>query len=759
MVMMTKSNEQSKQEIEQMDKLLDRPINSKQADALGFSEVPLSLIEAIEAQPNVPSLTLGLDGAWGSGKSSILGMMRSTLEERTEVDGIGLVVVPFSPWLITNRTALVSSFFAQLGVAIDTAESRIPRDWALFKKSTAKTLSKAKRQLNRFSGVVSIASTATSVIDPTMASVVAAGGSKAVNKFTSDAAKPGKTLEALKLELTEALAKIAVSDPTFRILVLIDDLDRLDPSDALEVLRLVKAVGDFPATTYLLAYDRGAIASAIENSAKISNGDVYLEKIIQFSFKVPPLEPFQLRNWLRRELQELFPGDIDFASDRAVAILDRWAGRMLVTPRDVKRLLFALRAIWARLKGKADLLDLIWLQLIAQKASDKRQDLYSWIVSYLQELEAIAIGGNVTGERESCKELTRILSELGWRTYDTKDKMSVDFHNLNELLAGVTANHLSADQEDWTHKADNDELQKFREEKRLSSPWHWRLYFAFDTPTHAITDDEWEVLKVAAEQSVDDLADTIAKLLDIRGDQRTDAADQIIGRATHEATFKKLAFPGRWIVAAVRQSEVLEGRSKKDRVFGFSNLFEHNLKALARAVFKELSGNDREQTISQIFDDPKHLCIAASLLRDQFQASKKTGYEKDERFFLADKELEKAVEMQIEQYAKITPVQLRELGSPYNVLYAWRDISEPNDGPNQLVETAIQSDLGLVETLEALRYVSSSAQNGVAHVPEGYIKNFVDPGKTKARLKKIADSSKPESEHAKKLLGLWWDEN
>lgn len=475
---MQQMNEITKKEEQEVDELLDRPISSKDADALGFSEVSLSLIEAIRAQPNGSSLTLRLDGAWGSGKSSILEMMRDVLMEQRESEGIGLVVVPFSPWLVTNRTALVASFFAQIGVAIEDAEKRLPKDFRLIKKGAARTLSKAKKQLNRFSRVASIASTATSAFDPTMASAVAAGGTKAIEKLTSNSGKPGKTLEVLKAELTGALGELAKSDPTFRILILIDDLDRLDPSDALEVLRLVKAVGDFPATTYHLAYDRSAIASAIEHCAKIEDGDAYLEKIIQFSFKVPPLEPFQLRNWLRGELEKLFPGEIDFASSRSGVVLDRWAGRLLVTPRDVKRLLFALRATWPKLRGKADLLDLIWLQMITQKASEKQRDLYSWIVGYLQSLEALAIGGRISGEKESREELTKILSELGWRTYKTgSEKMSFDFHGLDEMLAGVSKSYLSTDDNEWTHGVNEDDFQNFRTAKRLSSPWHWRMYF------------------------------------------------------------------------------------------------------------------------------------------------------------------------------------------------------------------------------------------------------------------------------------------
>jgi KAP family P-loop domain len=740
-----------------VDQLLDRPIETSEADLLGFRQVAESLVDAICAQPNGNSLTLGLDGAWGSGKSSILALLRETLSDAPKGDGIGTVVVSFSPWLITNRTALVAAFFAQLSTAIEQAEKRIPKDWSFFKKSAGNALSSARKQLNRFSKIASIVSTSASAFDPTLVSAAAAGSMKAVEKLTDDGGKAGKTLETLKQELTTALSKIATADPSFRILVLIDDLDRLDPGDALEVLRLVKAVGDFPATTYLLAYDRSAIARAIEHSAKIENGAMYLEKIIQFSFKVPPLEPFQLRNWLKSELEKLFPDTINHALPRATAVLDSWAGRLISTPRDVKRLLFAIRAIWPKLEGRADLLDLIWLQMLAQKGSQDGRDLYSWVVGYLQGLEAVAIGGTVTGRDEEQKTLTRNLKDLGWKEYEHGIAgASIDFHHLDELLAGITANHLSANDADWTYKITDAILQKYRDEKRLSSPWHWRLYFALDVPSHAVTDDEWQALVQAAARSTAELASALGTVLEFRSTQRRDTADQIIGRASHAVSNGSLYHAGRWIAAIAQQAEAMEERSKKDALFGFTKLFDINLKAFARLVFKSISGSEREDALTAIFKQRNTLCPAANLIRDQYHAAKKEGYERGEKFYLSDVEFADLVADQVALYEALTPLDFRALPGPYDVLYAWKDIAESKEGPAKLLTEAFKEDSEFLETLSALRYVSSSAQNGVARIPEEFLKHFVDAKATKERLRSLAHGSGEHSAKASELLDLWW---
>lgn len=746
-----------------MDQLLDKPIKTANDDVLGFRQVADSLADAINAQPNGSSLTLGLDGLWGSGKSSILALLQESITNEKTDAGIGTVVVVFSPWLITNRTALVAAFFAQLLSAIEQAEKRLPRDWFRFKKSARRTLSNVKGKLKYFGKIASIVSTTASAFDPTLVSAAAAGSIAAINKLTDGEGKNGKTLETLKEELTTALSKIAQDDPSFRILVLIDDLDRLDPSDALEVLRLVKSVGDFPAVTYLLAYDRIAIAKAIEHSAKVEDGDHYLEKIIQYSFKVPPLEPFQLRNWLKLELERLYPDAIDYASSRASVVLDAWAGRLLRTPRDVKRLLFAVRALWPKLERKGDLLDLIWLQMIAQKSNKNGEGLYSWVVGYLQSLEAVAIGGLVTGKAEDCAELTRILKDMGWKVYKHRENSgvgSMDFHNLDEILAGVTSDMLTEDDNRfdddnvWIHKADRDSLQEFRDEKRLSSPWHWRLYFALNPPSHAITDDEWQILIEAAKKSSIDLSTSITAILEIRQSQRRDAADQILDRASRWQSKGQLAFPDRWIIAITQQAQAMANFSRSTTL-GFSKLFELSIKTFAQLVFKSLSGVERSETLTFIFNQKSTLYPAAHLLRDQY-ISKNEGHKGSDKCYLSDAEIAEAVANQLSLYKTLTAAEFRSLFRPYDVLYAWKDFEPSNDNRAALFASAFDTDIGFIETLSSLKYVNSSTQNGVPHIPENYLKHFVDVELVKKRLESLALADNGLSSKANELLKLWW---
>ena len=91
-----------------------------------------------------------------------------------------------------------------------------------------------------------------------------------------------KTIDDQKKEVESALRK-----ERKRILVVIDDIDRLVAEEIRQVFRLVKSVANFPNVTYLLAFDKEVAIKAIAELQHTS-GEDYLEKIVQVPFELPP---------------------------------------------------------------------------------------------------------------------------------------------------------------------------------------------------------------------------------------------------------------------------------------------------------------------------------------------------------------------------------------------------------------------------------------------------------------------------------------
>ena len=75
-----------------------------------------------------------------------------------------------------------------------------------------------------------------------------------------------------------------------KIIVFIDDIDRLNKSEIRLLIQLIKAVCDFPNIIYVLSFDKSIVSSALSDEQSL-DGNAYLEKIIQLSEYSNVLEP------------------------------------------------------------------------------------------------------------------------------------------------------------------------------------------------------------------------------------------------------------------------------------------------------------------------------------------------------------------------------------------------------------------------------------------------------------------------------------
>lgn len=106
-------------------------------------------------------------------------------------------------------------------------------------------------------------------------------------------------------ELRESIAK-SIQELDLSFVVIIDDLDRLEPLQAAEVIRLVKSVADFPRFRYVLSYDRDILSSAISKALSVDDGLAYLQKVIQLPFSIPRPETFRLQEVFIEDVTSLY---------------------------------------------------------------------------------------------------------------------------------------------------------------------------------------------------------------------------------------------------------------------------------------------------------------------------------------------------------------------------------------------------------------------------------------------------------------------
>ena len=378
----------------------DRPLDSGDEDKLGFREVAERIATSLVDRASEDGLVIGIEGAWGSGKSSLLFLIGDELRKLPKHQRP--IIIDFRPWLIGDRDALITSLFSELSRQLDQVGLNAG-DATRISVTKAKEAGEALRSfmngLSRAGGVIEFAGEASGI----GLLKLAGKGAKAAGDAAGKKPAP-PPLSELKDNLIKSLRDLG-----HRFVITIDDVDRLEPAEVIEILRLVRSVVDLPNVIYLLCYDSDTLAHSIERAAGIKGGHSYLGKIVQLTVMVPRPEPLQLRQWFSDELRLIASAKDEDELSRLKLVIDYEGGRQLRTPRSVVRALDAVRFLWASLhEAKVDLADLVWLQLI----KDGNPALYRWIEEYCGTAAALSLGIARVEDAEKAGELGRLLATV-----------------------------------------------------------------------------------------------------------------------------------------------------------------------------------------------------------------------------------------------------------------------------------------------------------------------------------------------------------
>ena len=272
----------------------DRPIETPAEDRLGRYPFAQKLARDLTNWHSKESLVVGLNGKWGSGKSSVKKLIFHALKEA----GDPLTCVEFNPWLVSGEEAITRAFFNEITK----------------KLLTYKDEGKAVRleKWRKYSKYLSLSSKLASGVEvaglliPGLA--VIGGAAKAtLNKGAELADTAADSLEDTELSLTDLKAELSAEFAKLPkpILVVIDDIDRLTKQEIRLVIQLIKSNADFPNITYLLLYQRETVARSLEEILG-EDGHSYLQKIVQVDLDIPPPRPLKLRAFLSDAIDPLF---------------------------------------------------------------------------------------------------------------------------------------------------------------------------------------------------------------------------------------------------------------------------------------------------------------------------------------------------------------------------------------------------------------------------------------------------------------------
>jgi hypothetical protein len=317
-------DQREKQTILNKDKysLFDEPIQFMEQDLLGREKFIEDLEEEIKSLPFENSFIFGLYGSWGEGKTSVINLLTNKFIKNDD-----FLIINFDPWNFKDEEAILLAFYNQM-------EQSISQKFILpgFKKTFLK-----------YQNLISMGLSQTGI--------------------TINFSDTKESIEEIRQRIESYIAQTRK-----KIIIFIDDIDRLQPNEILLVFKLVRLSSNFKNIIFLLAFDPIIIQNYFKNDLKIDSE--FLEKIVQKPISLPAIEQQGIYQFLDDHVGRLFD-ELAISKERREkfekdfsVIFRTQISKFFKTLRRAKRYLNGLRSTLPPIKNEVDLHDFLILETI-----------------------------------------------------------------------------------------------------------------------------------------------------------------------------------------------------------------------------------------------------------------------------------------------------------------------------------------------------------------------------------------------------------
>lgn len=342
-------------------------------DDLGYEKFAQDCANDLVKMIPSDGFVLSITGPWGCGKTTVINFIDYYLSaENTELkfekNEIPLVL-HFNPWMFSGQKDITIQFFSQIksefpksknfNFLFQYIDQEITNNLnSIFIKLTELAIATNVATLDTFKFLLPLTQISINAIKI---------------KSVYDQKKEKSLSNSNVLELKEEIKSLLIN-LKFKIVIIIDDFDRLTPDEIQQMFRAIKAIADFPNVTYLLAYDESVVIDALNllftserDSPNIPNkGREYLEKIVQLSIPVPTPEKFSLNAHFESELLKILGGTDENYFDRKHWTFSYYNGvsNFFTTPRKTKMLINSLKFFYPRVKNEVNAVDFILIDCL-----------------------------------------------------------------------------------------------------------------------------------------------------------------------------------------------------------------------------------------------------------------------------------------------------------------------------------------------------------------------------------------------------------
>ncbi|MFE7422121.1 P-loop NTPase fold protein [Rhodococcus sp. NPDC057529] len=264
-------------------------------DLLSFKAVAATVADAL-FDDGLDPVAIGLSGAWGSGKTSVLELVKAEIEQRSQEAGFEVLVIPTQPWLYDPAVGPKESLIAEVLGALSKEFSETDPAG----KAALDGIKKLIRKVNWSKAVKLATKTAVTMQIPKLDDVLGLV-SDDPDTLDGDKGMAGFREDFAKLLSDPALAHVE------RTVVLVDDLDRCLPDTVVETLEAIRLFLSAKGMSFVIAADEDRVAEAIQQKFKTSDAvaeehespaKLYLHKIVQTTIPLPGLSRFDTHAYL-----------------------------------------------------------------------------------------------------------------------------------------------------------------------------------------------------------------------------------------------------------------------------------------------------------------------------------------------------------------------------------------------------------------------------------------------------------------------------
>lgn len=641
----------------------EKPINCIEEDLLERSNVARDFSKHILNYKNNNSLTIGIIGKWGSGKTSFINMVLELISKNQDY-----IIVKFNPWNISSRKQLISDFFTELSNEIGRIDS----------SEIAKEVGKNLKILSMFFKPLALAPVP-------QISLFASIFGKYLEKI---GVILDKYAELQKLDLDQIKEKLNMQLKSLgkKVIIIIDDIDRLSDEDIKEIFQLVRSIADFENTIYMLSYDNEIVSNAL-NKLQDGKGEKYLEKIVQVPIFLPHITKYEINNlFLTRLAKVINITEEEFDREYFNELSVNGFLNNLENIRDIERYLNTFSFGLNIMKEELNICD--YMAITIFKVFEP--ELYK----YIQENEENFTDVKFVREREGQKEKTKKELEEHF-----KNLKKISIENARNLIETI----FPKIKELYNNTSyDSGFILEWNKKRRIASSRYFSKYFKLDFPENEIKKSE--INKIINFQSKGELID----IFNVKNSKKLELLERILEIVDEIKDDKKSEF----LQVILSLTDNLEIEGKKS----FFSYIDQSRYKVSRMFFKTIEITSLEEKIKII----KEVFEAEECSLESLTSILEILREDKDRYGMTEEMINELIELLIHRIIQRSEKAENIPKYFLEILYSMKRLGRPEEAKTTCANYIKNKEL-LLSLVESFIRISMSSKGYQEAIEKKYI--------------------------------------